>query len=125
MKPSFTPGELEVMQVLWKHGALKPAEIQECFPRPIRNAALRSLLLILLDKGHVRRRKSGKAYYYEAVTARVGSLRKMARRMAEIFCGGSSAALIAHLIQSENLSDEDIRHLEALVRERRENKNDQ
>ena len=43
MKP-FTSGELEVMQVLWQHGSLKPAEIQARFPRPIQNAALRSVL---------------------------------------------------------------------------------
>ena len=28
----FTKGELEVMRILWKHGELKPAEIQERFP---------------------------------------------------------------------------------------------
>ena len=49
----FTEGELEVMQVLWEHGELKPGEIQERFPRGIRNAALRSVLLVLLEKGHV------------------------------------------------------------------------
>ena len=33
--PRFTQGELEIMRILWKHGELKPAEIQEHFPRPI------------------------------------------------------------------------------------------
>ena len=32
----FTAGEMEVMRILWEHGELKPAEIQEHFPRPIR-----------------------------------------------------------------------------------------
>lgn len=114
----FTPSELEVMQVLWEHGALKPAQIQERFPRPIRNAALRSVLLILLDKNHVRRRKEGKAFFYEAVTPREGTLRKMTRRLAETFCGGSTAALIAHLLRTEKLSDEDIRVLHAIATEK-------
>ena len=115
----FTAGELEVMQVLWEHGALKPAEIEERFPRPIRNAALRSLLLILLGKGHVKRRLVGKAYVYEARTPSEGTLRKMTRRLAEIFCGGSTAALIAHMIETEKLSDDDIRELEAVSRRMR------
>src|SRR5688572_10823277 len=84
----FTPSELEVMQVLWQHGRLKPAEIEARFPRPIRNAALRSILLILLEKGHVVRRKVGKAFYYEAKTPSAGTLRSMARKLAEVFCGG-------------------------------------
>lgn len=111
----FTPGELEVMQVLWEHDALKPGEIQEKFPRPIRNAALRSVLLVLLEKGHVTRRKVGKAYYYKARTPRQSTLRKMTRRLAEVFCGGSPAVLIAHLIESEELSEEDIRQLKRLA----------
>ena len=112
---TFTPGELEIMQVLWSSGALKPGEIQEKFPRPIRNAALRSALLVLLEKGHIKREKNGKAYFYSAKTPRNGAFDGMARRLAEAFWGGSEAAMIAHLIKSEELSDEDIRELRNIV----------
>ena len=47
----FTPGELKVMRLLWEHGELKPAELQERFPEPIKNPALRSYLTTLLEKG--------------------------------------------------------------------------
>ena len=60
--PRFTPGELKVMRLLWEHGELKPAELQERFPEPIKNPALRSYLTTLLEKGHVTRRRVGKAY---------------------------------------------------------------
>ena len=116
----FTPGELEVMQVLWAHGRLKPAQIEELFPRPIKNAALRSLLLILLGKGHVVRRRVGKAYYYEARTPREGSLRSMTRRLAEVFCGGSTASLIAHLLETEKLSEADIAELQRIAAQKLE-----
>jgi len=35
--PKFTAGELKVMQLLWQHGELKPAELQELYPEPIKN----------------------------------------------------------------------------------------
>ena len=108
---TLTPYELDIMNVLWEHGPLKPAEIQERFPRMIRNAALRSALLVLLEKGHVTRQKKGRAYYYRAKTPRKGTLRKMAGRMANIFTGGSKAALIAQLIEIEDLSEADIQKL--------------
>ena len=111
----FTEGELEVMQVLWEHGELKPGEVQERFPRDIRNAAVRSVLLVLLEKGHVARRKVGKAYFYKAKTPRGRSLKAMTRRLADTFCGGSSAALIMNLLESEELSDEDIQELHRLT----------
>ena len=113
---TFTPGELEVMQVLWSNGPLKPVEIQDKFPRTIRNAALRSALLVLLDKEHIKREKVGKAYYYSAKTLRNGAFESMARRLADAFWGGSEAAMIAHLMKSEDLSDEDIRDLQRIVR---------
>lgn len=118
----FTRGELEVMQVLWEHGVLKPTEIQERFPRPIRNAALRSVLLILLEKGHVTRKKISRAYYYKATTPRERTLRRLVRSLANVFCGGSSKALIARLIKMENLSEEDIRELQRLAAQDTEGK---
>ncbi len=30
--PQFTKGELEIMRILWKHGELKPADIQDQYP---------------------------------------------------------------------------------------------
>ncbi len=60
---SFTSTELEVMKILWEHGDLKPAQIQDRYCRPIKNAALRFQLKVLLEKGHITRQKIGKAYY--------------------------------------------------------------
>lgn len=114
MKP-LTPAEVEVMQVLWDSGPLKPAEIQEKFPRPIQNAALRSLLLVLLEKGHVRRRKDGKAYYYEATTPRDSAFRNMVRRIADAFFGGSTVSLVAELVKEEELNAEDLRDLQKIA----------
>jgi BlaI family transcriptional regulator, penicillinase repressor len=117
---NLTKGELEVMQVLWKCGTLKPAEIQGYFSREIGNAALRSVLLILLDKGQVTRKMVGKAYYYKAKSPPRGELSKLTRRLADAFCGGSTKALIAELIRSEKLTDEDIRELEAIAKKKGE-----
>ena len=116
MTNHFTQCELEVMQILWGHGELKPVEIQERYSRPIKNAAVRFQLKVLLGKGHITRRKVGKAYYYRAATGKAGVFKKMTRRMADIYCQGSTVGLIAELIRSEKLSVEDIRDLEELAR---------
>ena len=113
----LTEGEMEVMQVLWEHGSLKPTEIQELFPRPISNMALRSVLRILMEKGHVTRKKDGRAYHYQAKTAREQAMKKTMRRMADVFAGGSPFALIAQLVKSEKLSEEHIQELQRIVSE--------
>src|SRR5687767_1723761 len=103
MYPALTTGEIEVMKVLWEHGELNPAQIQENFQRPIKNAALRFQLRVLLEKKHVGRRKEGRAYVYRALTPSEGTFRKMARRLADVFFAGSTAGLIAELIKSEKM----------------------
>jgi len=115
---SFTPCEWQVMQVLWRHGALKPAEILEHLDRPLTNAALRSTLRVLMHKGHITRKLKGKAYYYRSKKPAPVALKSMVRRLADLFCGGTSFQLIAHLIQTEKLSEEDLHQLQALAERR-------
>lgn len=113
--PNLTAAELVVMQVLWEHGEMKPTEIQEVFPRPIKNAALRFTLRLLLEKKHVSRRKVGNTYYYKTITPRKGAFKKMAKRMAKTFNLGSTAGLIAELIETEELTHKEIRELQKIA----------
>jgi predicted transcriptional regulator len=64
----------------------------------------------------VTRRRRGKAFYYSAVTPKQGALEALARRMADVFCGGSSVALIGQLIEStERWSEEDLQQLRRIA----------
>jgi BlaI family transcriptional regulator, penicillinase repressor len=113
--PTFTPGELAVMQLLWEHGEMKPADIQRRFPTEIKNPALRSHLTILLGKGHVTRRKIGKAFFYRAATPRQKAFRSTVRELIDNYCGGSVQSLLLNLIQSEKLSTAELLEIERLA----------
>lgn len=113
--PRFTPGELKVMRLLWEHGELKPAELEERFPEPIKNPALRSYLTTLVEKGHLARRRVGKAYYYKATTRSRSAFRTMLLELVEAYCGGSVQALVMNLITSEKLSAADLLELKRLA----------
>lgn len=113
--PQFTPGELKVMRLLWEHGEMKPAELQERFPEPIKNPALRSYLTTLLEKGHVSRRKVGKAFFYRPATRPRSAFREMLSDLTDTFCGGSVQALVMNLIRSEKLSEDDLIALKRLA----------
>ncbi|TWU59494.1 Penicillinase repressor [Rubripirellula tenax] len=115
--PQFTAGEFEVMQLLWEHGAMKPAEIQAVFPCEIKNAALRSVLAILVEKDHVTRRQVGKAFVYSAKTRRQRAFRTMIADLADQFCEGSTRTLLFNLVKSEKLSDDDIAELKRLAKD--------
>lgn len=110
----LTDGELDVMRVLWEHGELKPGEIIERFPRPIKNPAMRSFLSVLVAKGHVARRRVGKAYFYKARTQPEPAFRHMLRKMVDVFFSGSTEALLARLLRSEKMTAEQLLELKRL-----------
>jgi predicted transcriptional regulator len=113
--PQFTPGELAVMRLLWQHGEMKPGQIQRLFPQPIKNPALRSHLSILLGKGHVGRRKLGKAYFYRAVTRQQSAFRSTLRELVDGYCGGSIHSLLLGIIESERLSEQELLAIKRLA----------
>jgi predicted transcriptional regulator len=113
--PRFTPGELKVMRLLWEHGELKPPDLQEKFPEPIKNPALRSYLSTLVEKGHVERRRVGKAYFYRATTRPRPAFRTMLDELVDSFCGGSARTLVMDLIRSEKLTEADLIALKKLA----------
>ncbi len=113
----FTDGELEVMRILWEHGPQKPADIQEKFPRKIKNNALRSYLTILLEKGHVMRTREGRAFVYTAVTQQESAFGTMYRRMVNTFCAGSMEVFMSRLIKEEELSEKELLRLKKLADE--------
>jgi BlaI family transcriptional regulator, penicillinase repressor len=112
--PRFTQGELEVMRIIWDYGELKPADIHSRFPRKITNPSLRSYLTILLEKGHVVRRKVGKAYYYRAKTRRQSTFRAMLDDLTRVCCEGSIDNLLCQLIRVHKLSEADLVELKRL-----------
>jgi BlaI family penicillinase repressor len=113
----LTTGELDVIRILWEHGELKPAQIQSHFPRPIKNAALRSYLSILVEKGHVTRRRVGKAYFYKAKTKRESAFFRTLKEIINSYCEGSPQALVMALIKSERLSEAELLRLRRLAEE--------
>jgi BlaI family transcriptional regulator, penicillinase repressor len=113
--PRFTSGELKVMRLLWAHGELKPSELQDRFPEPIKNPALRSYLTTLVEKGHVSRRRVGRAYYYKAVTRSRSAFRVMLDELVDAYCGGSIQALMMNIIKIEKLGEAELLDLKRLA----------
>jgi BlaI family transcriptional regulator, penicillinase repressor len=105
---SLNQNELEALRILWEKGELKPADIQSGFSWPIKNATLRSVLVNLVDKGHIVRKPRGKAFYYAARVPKTTLLQGMARSLAHVFAGGSPRELVAQLVETGDIKPEDL-----------------
>jgi len=107
--------ETEALRILWGAGPQKPADIQSSFGWPIENATLRSVLRGLVEQGLIIRTRQGKAYFYRARVSRESQLRRMVRRMADVFTGGSRADLILQMVRSEKLTTDEIEMLRQIA----------
>src|SRR3954465_3775057 len=104
----LSKNEFEVLRILWERNELKPAEIQEAFSWTIENATLRSILVNLVEKGHVTRCLDGKAYRYAARVPKGTFLQAMSRALARVFSGGSTRELLMQFVETEDITPADL-----------------
>ena len=117
----FTPLELQIMQILWERGNLSIREIQEGFPESDRPAytTVQTTVYRLEAKKAVRRvRKISNAHIFEAVVTSAATQRKLLDDLLRLF-GGRSQPVIAQLIESGNLTLDDLKEAEKIIREKK------
>src|SRR5262245_40217270 len=119
MTPKLSRLELQVMQALWEHpGACSIREVQESFPARRRPAytTVQTLMYRLEEKKAVRRtRKVGNAHLFEPLVSRDHAHRRLIDDLLALF-GGRSLPVLSHLIESGNLTLEDVKEAEEMLR---------
>ena len=115
--PKLSKLELQIMDALWTHGVSSVREIQEAFPDKGRPAytTVQTMVYRLEEKGAIRRtKKIGNAHIFEAVISRSSAQRRLVDELLAFF-GGSSQPVVAHLIESGNLTLDDVKEAEQLL----------
>src|ERR1700690_3201063 len=115
---SLNQNELEALRILWEEGELKPADVQSRFSWPLENPTLRSVLVNLVDKGHIVRKLHGKAFFYGACAKKTTLLQNMLQTMARVFAGGSSRELVAQLVETGDIKPEDLELIRRTIAEK-------
>lgn len=116
--PRLTRLELQIMEALWTAGPSSVREIQEAFPARDRPAytTIQTMVYRLEAKGAVRRlKKIGNAHVFEAVVSRNAAQRRLIDELLDLF-GGSSQPVVAHLIESGNLTMADVKEAELMLK---------
>ena len=115
--PRLSKLELQIMEALWSRGASSVREVQEAFPEKGRPAytTVQTMVYRLETKGAIRRvKKIGNAHIFEAVVSRSSAQRRLIDELLAFF-GGSSQPVVAHLIESGNLTLDDVKEAEQLL----------
>jgi BlaI family transcriptional regulator, penicillinase repressor len=117
-EPKLTTFELQIMEALWTRGNASIREIQETFPERGRPAytTIQTTVYRLEAKKAVRRvKKVGNFHVFEATVSRNAAQRKLIGDLLALL-GGRTQLVVAHLIESGNLTLEDVKEAEKLLR---------
>jgi len=113
--------EREILEILHRLGHATVAEVLELLPDPPSYSAVRSILRILEEKGHVRHREEGKRYLYSPVEAPQSAARSALHQVVRNFFGGSlEQAVKAFLADRDTeISAEELGRLATMIEEAR------
>jgi BlaI family penicillinase repressor len=113
--------ERQIMDVLHAKGQATAAEVLAALPDPPGYSAVRALLRILEQKGHLRHRRDGARYVYAPRTSPETARRSALRRVVLTFFQGSVAQAMAALLEAGDteLSDAELTRLQQLIKQAR------
>ena len=109
--------ERQIVDILYSHGRATAAEVQAALPDPPSYSAVRAMLRILEEKGHVRHDQDGPRYVYLPTVARDNAKRSALRHMLKTFFDGSTEQAISALLDdsSARLSDRELDRLARMI----------
>ena len=114
-----TPGELEVLHVLWDRGPSTVRDVLEVLNASRKRAytSVMTLMNVMTDKGLLKRRPQGRAFLYEARSTKSRTLGRMLKNLMGRAFEGSASSLVAHLFEQCRLSEGEIDDIRQAINE--------
>jgi predicted transcriptional regulator len=109
--------EREIMDGLYALGRATTAQVRERMADPPGYSAVRALLRILEEKGHVRHEEDGPRYVYLPIVTAKRAQRTAVAHLVQTFFQGSAERALAALIESSDtkLDEAEIARIERLI----------
>src|SRR5262245_31369823 len=105
---TFTDKELEIMRVIWERGEATAKEIQEARPGEPDHNHGPTIIRGLARTGTLPHRAEGKPHVYRAKAKPENAQRRVLSHLIEQLFGGSAAAMVLHLVETGDLTEEDL-----------------
>jgi len=116
---TFTDRELEIMRILWKLGEAGIKEIQARLPPGRHYNTVLTIVRVLERKGHVTHRERGRGFAYSPAAPQQESRLRALGHIVDNMFGGSSTSMVLNLVETGNLTLEDLDVIRAQVRRKR------
>jgi predicted transcriptional regulator len=109
--------ERQIMDIVYQLGSASAADVRARLPQPPSYSAVRAMLRVLEDKGHLEHRQDGPRYVYEATVPVEAARRSAVDRLLRTFFDNSLGEAVATLLDSapSKLSREELDQLADMI----------
>ncbi|MFM7844075.1 MAG: BlaI/MecI/CopY family transcriptional regulator [Planctomycetota bacterium] len=109
--------ELEILKVLWRVGPATVRQVRDELEavRDLAYTSVMTVMTIMAGKGYVQRSKNGRSYVYQATYQEQRASRSMLQDIVDRLFGGSTTAVMQHLLESSEIDDEELKQIRSLI----------
>src|SRR2546421_11325890 len=109
--------ERQIMEILYRRGKASASEVRELMENAPGYSAVRAMLRVLEEKGHVRHQAEGLKYVYVPTVAREKAKRSAVKHVLDTFFNGSPEQIVAALldVSSTRLTREELDRMSQMI----------
>lgn len=113
--------QLLIMQTLWAAGRATAREITDAINQnePIAHSTVQTLLRGLEEKGSVAHKAESRTFVFFPLVEEHAFKQSATRDLVERVFGGSAGRLMAHLLENEDVSREELDEIRRLINRRK------
>ncbi len=120
----LSPAEVDLMQALWQLGSATVTQLQSQVnddrEDPVSRNTIQVQLQRLENKGWVTHSPSGRVFVYEPTMSAAEGNQWLTREFQEKVFGGSAVAMVRCLVNSQQLSEDEMEELKNLIADKEE-----
>jgi predicted transcriptional regulator len=115
--PGLSRRERQIMDILYQRGKASANDVRDAMPDAPSYSAVRAMLRVLEEKGHVKHQEEGMKYVYAPVVAAGKAKRSAVKHVMDTFFQGSAEQIVAALldVSSSRLTHDELDRMAALI----------
>jgi BlaI family transcriptional regulator, penicillinase repressor len=116
-QPPLSRRERQIMEIVYGLGSATAADVLDSLPDPPSYSAVRAMMRILEEKGHLTHRHDGPRYVYSPVVPRAAARQSALKQLVKTFFDGSATQAVAALLDMSDsrLSADEAEQLATLI----------
>jgi BlaI family penicillinase repressor len=109
--------ERQIMEILYQHGKASASEVRELMDSAPGYSAVRAMLRVLEEKGHVKHQAEGLKYVYVPTVTREKAKRSAVKHVLDTFFNGSPEQIVAALldVSSTRLTRQELDRMSEMI----------